>query len=53
MKNPWTIPFNNINYVCWRDDKDQPHYRQMTEQEEREYFTAPDRERYLSELLRK
>lgn len=51
--SPWTIPFNNTNYVCWRTDNNEPRYRQMTEKEEREYFTASDKERYLYELLRK
>lgn len=51
--NPWTIPFNNINYVCWRDSNNYPRYRQMTEQEEREYFTSENKEKYLNELLNK
>jgi len=50
---PWTIPFNNITYVCWRDKNNRPRHRQMTEQEEREYFTSASREKYLNDLLRK
>lgn len=50
---PWTIPFNNVTYVCWRDKENKPQYRQMTDKEEYEYFTTSDKEKYLNELLRK
>lgn len=51
MSTPWTIPFNGTNYVCWRDKKNQPQHRPMTPQEEREYFTSENKERYLHDLL--
>lgn len=49
----WTIPFDNITHVCWRDENNTPRYRKMTEQEDYEYFTSNDKEKYLNELLRK
>lgn len=52
MPEPWTIPFDNTNYVCWRDSKNSPHSRAMTPDEERVYFTTPDKQKYLNELLR-
>lgn len=51
--NAWTIPFNNVNYVCWKDRNNQPHYRAMTAEEEREYFKASNPEKYLNALLNK
>lgn len=50
---PWTIPFDGVNYVCWRDAKNSPHYRKLTVEEEREYFTAENKEKYLNDLLNK
>jgi hypothetical protein len=50
---PWTIPFNNTIYVCWRDEQNNPRYRQMTDQEDYEYFTSSDKEKYLNAMLRK
>lgn len=51
--NAWTIPFNGINYVCWRDKNNNPHHRKLTEDEERAYFSANDKEKYLNDLLSK
>lgn len=51
--SPWTIPFDNINYLCWRDKDNNPRYRQMTDKEEREYFTSTNKEKYLNDLLNK
>lgn len=48
---PWTIPFNNTVYVCWRDKANKPHYRPMTEEEDKQYFTSPNKEKFLNELL--
>lgn len=53
VMEPWTIPFNGVNYVCWRDRKNVPQYRQMTAREEREYFTSDNKEKYLNDLLNK
>jgi hypothetical protein len=50
---PWTIPFNNVTYVCWRDKNNSPKYRQMTDQEDHEYFTSEDKEKYLNAILHK
>jgi len=52
--NPWTIPFDNITHVCWRDkNTGSSKFRQMTEREEREYFSAENKDKYLNELLNK
>ena len=52
--NPWTIPLDNVTHVCWRDTSTQSNkFRQMTEHEERAYFTAENKEKYLNELLNK
>jgi hypothetical protein len=52
--NPWTIPFDNITHVCWHDTNTcSNEFRQMTEHEERVYFTAENKEKYLNELLNK
>ena len=53
VMEPWTIPFDGVNYVCWRDTKNSPHYRKLTVEEEREYFTAENKEKYLNDLLNK
>lgn len=53
MSNPWTIPFNNTNYVCWKDKNNTPRYRMLTPEEERAYFTSSDKEKYLNDLLGK
>jgi hypothetical protein len=50
---PWTIPFDNTTYLCWKDKQNRPKYRQMTDQEDYEYFTAQDKQKYLNELLYK
>ena len=52
MSNPWTIPFDGINYVCWKDKNDTPRYRKMTMEEEKAYFTSDDKDKYLHDLLR-
>lgn len=52
MSSPWTIPFDGVNYVCWKDSKNNPKYRKMTADEERSYFSSDDKEEYLRELLR-
>jgi len=49
---PWTIPFDGTNYVCWTDKKGRKQSRAMTPSEERAYFTAQDREKYLELLCR-
>lgn len=51
MAEPWTIPFNGVNYVCWKDKNNNPQYRQMTAEEEREYFTSANKEKYLYAIL--
>lgn len=50
--NPWVIPFDGTNYVCWTDGKGQKQHRKMTSDEERAYFTAQDREKYLAKLCK-
>lgn len=52
MSNPWTIPFDGVNYVCWKDKNNTPQYRKMTLEEEKAYFTSPDKDKYLHDLLR-
>ncbi len=52
MSNPWTIPFDGINYVCWKDKNGTPHHRKMTLEEERGYFKSEDKEKYLHAILR-
>jgi hypothetical protein len=52
MSNPWTIPFDGITHVCWKDKNGAPQHRKMTREEETAYFKSQDRERYLNELLR-
>ena len=52
--NPWTIPFDNITHVCWRDNTTNSYkFRQMTDNEERAYFAAENKDKYLNELLNK
>ena len=51
--NPWTIPFEGINYVCWTDRRNKRRSRQMTPDEERAYFTSKNKDTYLYELLSK
>lgn len=53
MSSPWTIPFDNVNYVCWKDKSNKPHYRKLTDSEERDYFLARNKEQFLNELLSK
>lgn len=48
---PWIIPFNNTYYLCWKDENGKPRHRQMTDEEERKYFSADDQERVLNEML--
>lgn len=50
ITNPWTIPFDGITYVCWKQNNT-PLYRKMTAQEERDYFKAQNKEKYLHDLL--
>jgi len=50
IKDPWTIPFDGTTYVCWRKDNT-PLYRKMTPAEEKNYFEAQNKEKYLHELL--
>lgn len=52
MSNPWTIPFDGVNYVCWKDKNNNPHHRKMTAEEEKAYFATTDKDKYLHELLR-
>ena len=52
MSNPWTIPFDGVNYLCWKDKNNTPQYRKMTREEENTYFTTTDKDKYLHELLR-
>jgi hypothetical protein len=53
MPSPWTIPFESVNYLCWRDKDNKPQYRPLTPQEETEYFKASNKEKYLNDLLPK
>lgn len=52
IKDIWTIPFDNINYLCWQENGVRKH-RQLTSQEEKEYFTSQEPEKYLNELCNK
>jgi hypothetical protein len=52
MSNPWTIPFDGITHVCWKDKQGTPQHRKMTFAEESAYFKSSDKEKYLNELLR-
>ena len=47
----WTIPFNGVNYVCWKDRGNNVQHRKLTEAEERAYFTSNDKDKYLDDLL--
>lgn len=51
VTNPWTIPLNGQTYACWRTEENVPQYRLLTDSEEKEYFQAPNKEKYLSDLL--
>lgn len=51
MSNPWTIPFDGITHVCWKDKNGNPQHRKMTAEEERGYFKSDDKEKYLNALL--
>lgn len=49
----WTIPFDGVNYVCWKDRNNVRQHRKLTEQEERDYFSSSDKDKYLNDLLDK
>lgn len=51
--NAWTIPFENTNYLCWKDKKGTPQHRPMTAEEEQAYFIAQNKEKFLDDLLNK
>ena len=53
MLEPWTIPFDGVTYVCWKDKKGQPKYRPLSYNEEVEYFSTQSKERYLNDILSK
>lgn len=50
-RQAWTIPFNNVNHLCWREGNTSLN-RKMTPSEERQYFDSDDQEEYLNELVR-
>lgn len=47
----FTIPFNNITYLCWQDKDNTPQYRPLSREEDYKYFTAKDQGRVMSELI--
>jgi hypothetical protein len=48
----FTIPFNNITYVCWRDENNTPKYRPLSKEEDQEYFTSKDPTQVLLKLIK-
>lgn len=50
-KSAWLIPFNNQYYLCWTDKSGQRRNRPLTNEEDKQYFTSPEPERVLNELL--
>jgi hypothetical protein len=50
VKDPWTIPFNGTTFVSWKDNRNRWH-RALTATEEREYFSAQNKEKFLYDLL--
>lgn len=50
VKDPWTIPFNGTTFVCWKDKTEAKH-RALNVAEEREYFQAQNKEKFLYDLL--
>lgn len=50
MKDIWVIPFEGINYLCWKN-KNGPQNRPLSDEEERNYFYSENKERYLRGLV--
>lgn len=48
----WTIPFNGVNYVCWKSGNTVKN-RPLTRDEENKYFRSDDKEACLNAILNK
>lgn len=52
MEDYWVIPFDGVNYVCWKDKKKGERFsRPLTYDEEVGYFGSSNKEKFLNELL--
>lgn len=48
----WTIPLEGTTYVCWIKNGEVDN-RPLSLEEENEYFSSRDKDRFLNELLRR
>jgi hypothetical protein len=51
MIDTFTIPFDGVQYLCWKESGT-PKHRAMTDAEFTRYVTSEDQERTLHDILK-